>query len=428
MNKTVIASRRLGEAYLRVDHPTGLTMLLCPMKGFSSAYAMFGTKLGSVDTTFKTDKDEDFVTVPEGIAHFLEHKLFESEEGDAFERYAKTGASANAYTSFDRTSYLFSCTDRFEESMEILLDFVTHPYFTQATVEKEQGIIGQEIRMYDDDPEWRVLFNLLGALYANHPVRIDIAGTVESIAQIDADLLYRSYRTFYNLHNMVLVVAGNFDPDQVVRLADKILKPAEPLSIQRRSPREDPQVNKRRVEQKLEVATPIFEIGFKGTPSGAAENLKRQVLDEILLEIIAGESSPLYRQLYDEGLINSTFEYEVMGGRDYLAPLCEGESRDPDQVFARLCAEVERLRREGIDPAAFQRCKRASYGRYIGMYGRVEAVAGLMMQTYFAGVEDMYQLVDWVADATLEELTQRLEEDFDPSRAALSVISPAREG
>ena len=343
--KTAIRSNRLGEGYLRVEHPTGLTMLLCPMEGFSSAYAMFGTKYGSVDTTFKTDADEDYITVPEGIAHFLEHKLFESEDGDAFARYAATGASANAYTSFDRTSYLFSCTENFRESMEILLDFVTHPYFTQQTVEKEQGIIGQEIRMYDDVADWRVMFGLLCSLYHSHPVRIDIAGTVESIANINADLLYRCYNTFYNLRNMVLVVAGNFDPDVVIELADKILKPAPPMKISRKSPPEPETVAKTRTEVSLPISMPVFQLVFKGKPGDAAKNLKSQVENEILLEIIAGESSHLYRKLYDRGLINATFSFEVMAGRDYLASLYEGESRDPDAVAEAIREEVARLRR-----------------------------------------------------------------------------------
>ena len=191
MERTVIKSARLGQEMVKIKHPSGLTMLLCPMLGYSTAYATFTANVGSVDTGFKTQDDDAFVDVPEGIAHFLEHKMFENEDGDAFAKYAKTGASANAYTSFDKTAYLFACTDRFEESLEILLDFVRRPYFTKESVQKEQGIIGQEIRMYDDDGEWRVQFNLLQALYHNHPVRIDIAGTVESIAEIDDQLLYR---------------------------------------------------------------------------------------------------------------------------------------------------------------------------------------------------------------------------------------------
>ena len=272
MEQQIIKSSRLSEEYLQINHPSGLTMLLYPMEGFSTAFAMFSTKYGSIDTCFKTQKDSDFVTVPAGIAHYLEHKMFESEDGDAFERYAQTGASANAFTSFDKTSYLFACSDRFEESLEILLDSVTHPYFTKETVEKEQGIISQEIKMYEDDPGWRVMFNLLQSMYHNNTVKIDIAGTVESIAQIDAELLYRCYHTFYNLHNMVLTVAGNFDPQQVLKVADRILKPAEPISIEKKTEDEPREVERKRFVQYLPVATPMFYIGFKAPNAGEKGN------------------------------------------------------------------------------------------------------------------------------------------------------------
>ena len=211
--KQEIRSERVRESYQKIDHPSGLTLLLYPMEGFSSAYAMLTTDYGSVDMAFRTDPKADFTRIPAGTAHFLEHKMFENEDGDAFAKYAATGASANAFTSFDKTSYLFGCADHFEESLRILLEFVTTPYFTPQTVSKEQGIIGQEIKMYDDNPDWRVLFNLLKAMYVKHPIAIDIAGTVESIAEITADSLYETYHAFYNLHNMVLVVAGNADPE-----------------------------------------------------------------------------------------------------------------------------------------------------------------------------------------------------------------------
>ena len=227
-----ITNARIKEEYLRIKHKSGATILLYPMKGYSTAYALFATKYGSVDTTFKTNEDPDFVTVPEGIAHYLEHKLFENDECDAFDLYAKTGANANAYTSFDKTAYLFSCSQKFEENLRILLGFVQEPYFTDATVAKEQGIIGQEIRMYEDDTGWRVFFNCLQAMYEKNPVRIDIAGTIESIAKIDKDLLYRCYNTFYNLNNMVIAVAGNFDVDKTLEICDELLKPSEDHGLQ----------------------------------------------------------------------------------------------------------------------------------------------------------------------------------------------------
>lgn len=423
MNKTTITSDKLGESYVKIKHSSGLTLLLCPMPQFNSAYALFGAEVGSIDTTFKTSKDDDFVTVPAGIAHYLEHKLFESEDGDAFARYAKTGASANAYTSFDKTCYLFSCADHFKESIDILLDFVTHPYFTEETVRKEQGIIGQEIKMYDDNPDWRVLFNLLGALYVNNPVRVDIAGTVESIAQIDADLLYRSYHTFYNLNNMVLAVAGNFDIETVLEAADRILKPAEPLSIEAKVPDEPREVGKRRVEMHLPVAMPLFNIGFKELPGNKRENALNQAIDEIISDIIAGEASGLYRRMYDSALTNATFGSEVFTGRDYSATLFSGESRDPDKVYEEICAEIERLQREGIDRATFERCKKATYGRYIRMLNHVDDIANALVQSHFCDFT-IYEMVDRIADCTLEQLTQRLRDNFAREYSSLSVILP----
>lgn len=425
MERQIIKSARMGEEMVKIKHKSGLTMLLCPMKGFSTAYATFSANVGSVDTGFRTQDDKDFIDVPEGIAHFLEHKMFENPDGDAFALYAKTGASANAFTSFDKTSYLFACTDRFEESLSILLDFVRRPYFTKESVLKEQGIIGQEIRMYDDNGDWRVMFNLLGALYEKHPVRIDIAGTVESIAKIDHELLYRCYHTFYNLNNMVLTIAGNFEIETVLRVADKVLKPDEkPVVIERKKFEDSKGVYKKLVEQKLSVAAPLFNLGFKGVSEGSAQNLKHQVLDEIVCEIIAGSMTQLYRKLYDSGLINATFDTEIMAGRDYMCSIFSGESRNPERVADEIRAQITRLRKEGIDQHVFELARRATYGRYVGMYSRTDSVAGLMTATYFAGIEDIYSLLDVVANATIEQITERLNVAFDPEKSALSIIRP----
>ena len=276
-----ITNARIKEEYLRIKHKSGATILLYPMKGYSTAYALFATKYGSVDTTFKTNEDPDFVTVPEGIAHYLEHKLFENDECDAFDLYAKTGANANAYTSFDKTAYLFSCSQKFEENLRILLGFVQEPYFTDATVAKEQGIIGQEIKMYDDDPQWRVMFNYLKAMYHSHPIQQDIAGTVESISHITPELLYRCYDTFYNLGNMVLALAGNLDIQKVLQVCGRLLKPSTPVTVRRVIPPEPDSVVRPQVEERLSVALPLFQFGFK----------------EVLLEAMASESSPVYLSL-----------------------------------------------------------------------------------------------------------------------------------
>ena len=384
MNSQIIKDSRLAEEYLRVEHPSGLTMLLYPMKGFSTAYAMFSTKYGSIDTCFQRGEDADFVKVPEGIAHYLEHKMFESEEGDAFEKYAQTGASANAFTSFDKTCYLFACTDRFQESLEILLDCVTHPYFTKETVEKEQGIIGP-------------------------------------IAQIDAELLYRCYHTFYNLHNMVLTIAGNFDPQQVIESADKILKPAEPFCVQRKTEDEPAQVCRKRFVQHLPVAVPMFYIGFKGPNEGERQNFCNMLMDEMIVDIVTGETTELYKQLYNDGLINGGIIGETMPGRDYLCSMISGESRDPDQVYERICAEFERVKQEGINQKTFEQVKKSTYGRYLGLFSKPESLASAMNNCYFAGL-DVYELVEMVASTTKEQLEQRLKRDFCTEYSSLSIV------
>ncbi len=418
-----IESKRLGDCYYKVEHESGLTILLAPMEGFNTAYAMFGTAYGSIDTCIKTAEDGEFVKLPEGIAHYLEHKLFESDECSAFERYAKTGANANAFTAFDRTSYLFSCSDKFDESIEILLDFVTHPYFTPENVAKEQGIIGQEIRMYDDSPDWRVLFNLLGALYHKNPVKIDIAGTTESIAEITADLLYDCYNTFYNLHNMVLTVAGKFDIDAVLKAADKVLKPAEPFYLERAICDEPESVVTNYTEQHLPVSVPMFSIGFKGKTGTEAENIRGGILDEIFLEALCDDFTSVYRELYDEGVINATFGSEVFSGRDYITLMLSGESRDPERVYARLKEEFEHLLEHGIPEDIFTCAQNCVYGHYMRSSERVTGVAMSLFNCHFSGV-NVYELLEIAANATPESVIERIKNTYSTENSAISVIKP----
>ena len=244
-------NRSINEKFYTLHHASGLDIYVIPKK-HSTAFAVFGTRYGSADRTFKLAGEDDYLTVPDGVAHFLEHKMFENEDGtDAFALYAPFGGNANAFTSFTSTVYLFSCTEHFDENLRVLLSFVTSPHFTEETVRKEQGIIGEEIKMYIDNPSWRVYFNLLRALYVHHPVRVDIAGTVESIAQITPEILYRCYNTFYNLHNMALCICGDVTPEQVKAVADEVLKPAPEQEILRQYPDEPDEVCRPRIEESL---------------------------------------------------------------------------------------------------------------------------------------------------------------------------------
>lgn len=420
-NSKEIKNTLLRESYYEIDHPSGLKIFVMPKPDYNSAYAIFGTRYGSIDTRFKRSDETEFTEVPEGIAHFLEHKLFESEDGDAFSRYAETGAYANAYTSFDKTCYLFSCSANFRESMTILLDFVQSPYFTEKTVQKEQGIIGQEIRMYDDEAGWRVFFGLLCAMYHNHPVRIDVAGTVESIAKIDAELLYRCYNTFYNLHNMALAVTGNIRTEDVLALADQMLKSAPPLSIERNFPEEPSGVVTEFVSQTLSVAAPIFALGFKEDCPVPEKTLKEKLETEVLLELLAGDTSPLYERLFNEKLINTTFDAEYFTGYGYAAVLFQGESADPEKTAAEIRNEIARLKTQGIPDADFERALKALYGRSIMEYNCVDVLANSLIAGHFTGC-GLFDDIEIYRNMKKSDVERRLAEQMDTGRGALSVV------
>ncbi len=424
MNKTVLTDPRLKTTYIQCRHASGLTVLLYPMEGFSTAYALFGTNYGSVDVSFRKKGEAEFTTVPAGIAHYLEHKLFESEDGDAFKLFAETGADANAYTSFDRTCYLCSCTANFPESLKALLTFVQHPYFTKETVQKEQGIIAQEIRMYDDSPGWRVLFGLLSCLYENSPVKVDIAGTEESIAQITPELLYKCYDVFYNLNNMVLAIAGNFDPDEAIRIIEENLREGEPVEIERAPYCEKKEALRSRADLTMDVAMPQFYIGYKQKPAADEKAFLRQQFElEILHELLIGSTSACYEQLLDTGLINSTFGTEVFCGRGFLVSLFGGESENPEAVQQAIMREIERVKQAGIDEEDFLVCKNAIYGRMLRTLHDVEDAATALLSAAMSGMT-VFESIGILADITVEDIMRRLASDFAPACMAISVIHP----
>jgi predicted Zn-dependent peptidase len=422
MNIKEVRNELLNEKYYDIDHPSGLKILVMPKENYSSTYAIFATKYGSIDTMIQMS-DGSFKEIPEGTAHFLEHKLFESEDLDAFERFAKTGASANAYTSFERTGYLFSCSANFKKNLEILLDFVQNPYFTQATVEKEQGIIGQEIDMYKDAPDWEVMFNCLRTMYHNLPVRIDIAGTQESIAQITAKTLYGCYDNFYNLHNMVLAVAGNANVDEIVEVADKVLKPVEGKMAQRKVIDEPEEVIDSYIEEKLSVATPQFMFGFKESWDTPERTTKEEISMEILLDMISGQSSELYKRLFDGKLINNSFGFEYFTGFGYSCVLFAGESNDPKKVAEEIVGEIGRFRETGFDETAFERTKKKLYGRMIMGMNDIEGLANNMAVSYFAG-EDVFTDFEIFKTVTLDDVNDIFKKTLDENRSVLSVINP----
>ncbi len=424
LTSKLVENARLGEKYIEAVHESGLKILICPKPEFATAHALFGTKYGSIDTKFRIKGEPEFTEVPEGIAHFLEHKLFECEEGDAFSRFSETGGYANAYTSFDRTCYLFNCTERFDENLDILLDFVRHPYFTEQTVQKEQGIIGQEIRMYDDDAGWRVFFNLLCSIYSEHPVRIDIAGTVESIAQIDAKLLYKCYETFYNPSNMFLCIAGPVDTDAILAKVDEVMQGAKGVEIERGTFNEPKGVLRERFEVAMPVAMPMFTIGYKEDCSDSPEKpLRERVETDILLEIIAGKSSRLYNDLLGKGLINDQFGCSYFTGYGVAVEMFEGESSNPDAVAAAIEAELAAVRRDGISEDEFKRAKNALYGKNVMMYNSVERIATALVGAAVEGC-GIFEVQDIYDSVTCEDIMRCLNRQMTSDSRSISIVKP----
>ncbi|MCL2108391.1 MAG: insulinase family protein [Oscillospiraceae bacterium] len=427
MKKTVIKNPRVNEEYQVIKHPSGLTICLYPMPGFASAYALFASKYGSVDVKFKTKDDADFVCVPEGIAHYLEHKLFENDasgedSNDAFQLFAKTGANPNAFTSFDKTAYLFSCSQKFEENLEILLNFVQEPYFTDESVEKERGIISQEIKMYEDEPGWRVFFNGLQALYHSNPVRIDIGGTIESIAKIDKDLLYRCYKTFYNLNNMVLSIAGNFDVEKTLEICDRLLKPTPDLGLEAVFPDEPREVKQREIVQKLTCSMPLFNIFFKSPSFTGRELVRRSIICNIILETVLGKTSAFYDRLLNEGLINNCFSVGVLDGRGFFTLTADGESSDPRKVFEEIKAALKSAKQSGLARDEFENVRKKTYGETIGMLGIPSAAATAMMDAHFHGY-DFFDAIEITAGLTFDEVVEILAE-IDEDNSCISIIEP----
>lgn len=411
----------LGESYVKAVCSSGVTVYVMEKPEYSSSFAIFGTKYGSIDNCFSVNGGEKN-KVPDGIAHYLEHKLFESEDGDAFSRFAKTGASANAFTSFDRTCYLFSCSDKVYENLEILLDFVQHPYFTEETVRKEQGIIGQEIKMYDDSPSWRVTFNMLENMYHNHPVKIDIAGTVDSIAKINAELLYECYNTFYNPYNMFICVVGNVDTEKVLSICEKNVNLKPKKEIERFFEEEPQTVSNHYVEQKLSVVNPMFCLGFKQKITSPFRRLKSKICVGLLLEVICGECSPLYEDLINRGLINDEFSFEYFNGYDYAAVMFSGESKDPKAVEQAIKQEIKNIRENGIDKKLFSAVKCGMYGDAVRRFNSVSELCMSFVESALFDY-DMFEEIKLLKTVTLDDVYKRLDV-FDDELSVLSVIKP----
>ena len=403
--------------------PSGLTVLVRPMPGYSGTHVIYATRFGSIDRDFRLNGRE--VHLPAGVAHFLEHKMFEDQDGDAFAKFAKTGANANAFTSFDRTCYLFTATQQLDESLDVLLGMVGHPYFTEQTIAKEQGIIGQEIKMYDDSPDWRLLNALFRCLYADHPLRDDIAGTVESIAELTPQMLYSCTRGFYAPSNMVLSVAGKITLAQAVDACKRngLYRARAPHEVEWDIPAQTGPLPHKEAFFTMPVTKPCFGVAYREEPL-AEGDLKRELLLDMLGDLVVGGLTKLYRRLYDEALVNPEFSGDFIAVRGACTVAFTGESDTPRQVVDLLQEEIERMRREGVDPEVFMLVKNQMYGELLGDVEAVDDAAEEAAAACLKG-RTLADEIAALAALTVEDANTLLQTALREENRAYVQIDPA---
>jgi len=417
----IIENNKVKEKLYIKKFENGLTVMVIPKKGITKKFAIIGTNYGSIDNKFIIPGQSEETDVPDGVAHYLEHKMFEQKDGtNSLDKLTALGANANAYTTNDHTAYLFDTTENFYESLDELMDYIQNPYFTDENVEKEKGIIGQEIMMYEDMPESKVYVNALKNMYKNNPIRIDIAGTQESIAKIDKDVLYTCYNTFYHPSNMAMVLCGDFEPNEILNEIEKrLIKKENQGEIKRIYPYEPREIANEYKEEKMEISTPIFVIGIKDITS--KEKVKKHIAIDILLKILIGNSSDLYDKLYKENLMLGDFDASYEFSNNYAHVLIQGQSRAPEELLNRLKNEVKKYKENGIKDEDFSRERKAVYSTYIKEYNSIDEISTMFLADYFKGVNSFDYLEEFDT-LTKEYVEQVLKEVFEEEFFTLSVI------
>lgn len=430
MNKlspVVYESTLLAEKYEKYTLECGLDVYVYP-KEMSTVYALFGVKYGSVDNSFTT-QDGKTVTVPDGIAHFLEHKLFFNEDGsDSFERFSEYGADANAYTSFNKTAYLFSCAENIKESLRELVDFVTHPYFTPESVASEIGIISEEIRMYDDSPGDRCFYGMLEGMYENHSIRRNICGSESSISQISADTLYECYNSFYRPENMSLIICGNVDAKEILdTVSRRIPSQFTGKAVNRinENDREAPHAFRDYTEQKMQVSKPLFNIGFKDTdiPSDPRERQKKDAVMSILDEMLFSRSGEFYSSLFERALISPALSYGYTISETFAYHSIAGEADDPRLVLGETLDYIKKARQTGLDKVEFERAKRVMYAEAVKLFDSTESIANTLF-SFVCEDAEIFEYVDILGGVTFEDVKREFEKTFGEDTVTLSVVNP----
>ena len=419
----IIEDSKVKEKLYLEKLENGLTIMIIPKKGIQKKYIMWGTNYGSNDSKFIVPGESEETEVPKGVAHFLEHKMFEQESGiNSLDTLTALGVDANAYTTNDHTAYLFGCTVNFYPALDELMDYVQHPYFTDENVEKEKGIIGQEIMMYDDYPEWKVYLNAMEAMYHEHPVKLDITGTIETISHIDKEILYKCYNTFYNPSNMAMVVCGDFEPERLLEeIKKRLMEKKANGEIKRIYPVEPEEIVKEKIEQNMDVSQPLFAIGIKDKIADVKERVRKHIAIEILLNMLIGKSSKLYKELYDEGLLFAVPSLDYEFARGYAHVLITGQSVEPEKIYEKFKKAVEEMKVSAIDAKEFNRIKKRIYGEYVKEYNDVEDIARMFLADYFKEINS-FEYLEEISTINEQYVEQILNQVFDDKKMVISVI------
>lgn len=417
----IIENLKIKEKLYIEKLENGLTIMIIPKENTNKKYITWGTNFGSIDNHFIDPKTKKEVQIPDGVAHFLEHKMFEQSNGtNSLDTLSSIGVDANAYTTNDHTTYLFECNEHFYEALDEFMDYVQNPYYTDENVEKEKGIIAQEIKMYDDHPSWQVYMNAMECMYKNNPIKIDIAGTVESISKIDKDVLYKCYNTFYNHSNMVMVVCGDFEPETILEeIKKRLVEKPKQGKIKRIYATEKKEIHMLYKEDTMEVSLPIFMIGFKDEIE-EKNKVQRHIAVEILMNMLIGKSSPLYQKLYNDGLLISQPDIDYEFSNDYAHVMIVSQSKNPKKIQEELLKEIKR-QQENFDKEHFNRIRKKVYGDYVAEYNNVADISRMLISDYFKGVQT-FDYIEQFSTVTYEYTKQILQEIFDEKKCILSVI------
>lgn len=425
----IIKNEILNEVLYHEKLDNNMNVFFMPKKGFTKKYAIFATDYGSNDLEFVSPFDNSNIILNEGIAHFLEHKMFEQPDGmDAFSKFSEFGANANAFTNFNMTGYLFSATDNFYESLQHLISYVQTPHFTDENVEKEKGIIAQEIKMYDDNVDWQLFFNTLKAMYINHHNNIDIAGTVESIYKITKEELYKCYNAFYSPSNMAIFIIGDLEWEDIRRTIVETVKNDNAFNgkIERLSKKEPNSIAKKEIIEHMEVSIPMFSIGYKDKMDenlSGNEMLKKSICTEMILDCIFKKGSKLNEELYMKQLIYESLSCDYSSHNDFGYTIISGETRDIEKTVELIKEALENYKLEGLDIVDFERIKKMKIGSFIRSFDSIENIANSFLGYFFEGI-NYFDILEALKNTNIEDVNSRLREHFDEDMSVISIIKP----